>query len=294
MTANIYRYQLQFASARIGLSCSSDESLIQLLRLLFPHSILNVFDHETYSVDITLSSYNGSKYTVRLGNEHVVTTNDIVHCAQHLYDQVIKLWTLQLTNGPVLHAAGIKHQSGNVIILPGEQGAGKSTATLWATANGYKVLSDELIYIDTQQKIIHGFPRPFMIKAGSAPFIGRYAAIDNTNSLLNNGRVYVLPINYTNSDYCFEQPLNQYVNVNFLQYKPDASLVTKSLGNSAHSLELIKNCVNASLDHERTMDQISRMVNECSGAFFSSFSTFEDLEQIFSLSNQNRSNYNVR
>jgi len=63
-----------------------------------------------------------------------------------------------------IHAAAVSKPDGNVILLPGPGGVGKTSLVGYLVRNhGYKVLGDDLVIIDNQANCF-AFPRPFIIK----------------------------------------------------------------------------------------------------------------------------------
>ncbi len=73
------------------------------------------------------------------------------------------------TNCMAIHAGVVSDQDG-AILMPGESGSGKSSVTLWMTANGYHYHTDELALIDAKTRALEVFTRPFNIKHyGIAP-----------------------------------------------------------------------------------------------------------------------------
>ena len=73
------------------------------------------------------------------------------------------------TDAMAIHAGVVSDQAG-AILMPGESGSGKSSVTLWMTANGYHYHTDELVLIDAKTRALEVFTRPFNIKHyGIAP-----------------------------------------------------------------------------------------------------------------------------
>ena len=71
----------------------------------------------------------------------------------------------------VIHAAGIE-RFGRAMILPGSPGSGKSTLVAAMVLSGaWRLLSDELVRIDPQTRLVHPLPRPISLKNQSIDVI---------------------------------------------------------------------------------------------------------------------------
>jgi hypothetical protein len=69
----------------------------------------------------------------------------------------------------VIHAACLLAPDGGALVLAAPSGAGKSTLTAALVAAGYGYLSDEFAPIDPVHGLVHPFPKPLTLKAGSWP-----------------------------------------------------------------------------------------------------------------------------
>lgn len=66
----------------------------------------------------------------------------------------------------VLHA-GLVLWRGQLIALPGERGAGKSTTTLWLACRGGTYLGDDLCFVDLDTLTLRGLAKAATLKQGS-------------------------------------------------------------------------------------------------------------------------------
>jgi len=83
---------------------------------------------------------------------------DVVHGFEgDLYHQVIQ----RAAPGWVLHAAAVQVDRG-ALVLCGPSGAGKTTLTLALAARGYRILTEEAVWIDHSGSV-RGLARPFHI-----------------------------------------------------------------------------------------------------------------------------------
>jgi HprK-related kinase A len=65
-----------------------------------------------------------------------------------------------------LHAASLV-RDGQGLVVAGESGCGKSTLAAGLLASGWRYLCDEFALIDPETLLLHPFPKPLCIKAGS-------------------------------------------------------------------------------------------------------------------------------
>jgi hypothetical protein len=78
-----------------------------------------------------------------------------------LYEQVLA----RAAPGWILHAAAIE-VNGRALVLCGASGAGKTTLTLALAARGYRLLTEEVVWID-RTATVRGLPRPLHVPADS-------------------------------------------------------------------------------------------------------------------------------
>jgi hypothetical protein len=78
-----------------------------------------------------------------------------------LYEQIV----MHVEPGWLLHAAALDI-SGRALVLCGPSGAGKTTLTLALAARGYRILSEEIVWIGPSADV-RGLPRPIHIPADS-------------------------------------------------------------------------------------------------------------------------------
>jgi hypothetical protein len=86
---------------------------------------------------------------------------------QALMTETISRLVSVCERGLVLHAAALA-QDENAILLSGQGGSGKSTLAAWLTADGLQYLTDEVLEISLDGKLIQTFPRSIFLKHGSA------------------------------------------------------------------------------------------------------------------------------
>jgi hypothetical protein len=80
-----------------------------------------------------------------------------------LYEQVVA----RAEPGWLLHAAAVE-VNGRALVLSGRSGAGKTTLALALAARGHRLLTEEIVWIGSDQ-LVRGLPRALHVLAGSSP-----------------------------------------------------------------------------------------------------------------------------
>lgn len=65
--------------------------------------------------------------------------------------------------GLILHAGCVAGAEG-AVLLPGGSGTGKTTLTSWLVSQGWRYLTDELVFIPTRSSVAEGLARPLNVK----------------------------------------------------------------------------------------------------------------------------------
>lgn len=140
---------------------------------------------ELSGTDEALSYVNQSGQTLRstpgLGDDDG-SDGDL---ANHLLGDVIYYIADRCNTGLLFHAGAVACGA-DVIILPGESGAGKTSTTAFLTYSGCRYLTDELVYVPLQtatpvndEALIWGFTRPFNFKTAVLPVIKAQLGVDS-------------------------------------------------------------------------------------------------------------------
>jgi hypothetical protein len=61
-----------------------------------------------------------------------------------------------------LHAGGVSRDNAGYL-MAAYGGTGKTTFSIALLSNGFKLLGDDLLFVDTEKKIVHPYPRPMHI-----------------------------------------------------------------------------------------------------------------------------------
>lgn len=165
-----------------------------------------------------------------------------VKAAAVLYDVVIFNLLNYNNSGIALHAGAISYQ-GKFILLPGESGAGKSSAVAWLTAHGFSYATDELVFLhECDLSRVVSFTRPICLKHGSVePIIAEITGPKHT--ILKDEWGAIVPHRLLNADYAVSS-LSPGLIV-FPTYKNDIPARLEKLSGAQVSTRLMACCANA-------------------------------------------------
>lgn len=95
-------------------------------------------------------------------------------------------------SGVALHAGAVSHK-GELLIIPGESGAGKSSVVAWLASHGFSYATDELVFFrNRDMNDTVPFTRPICLKTGSAQAFS--AAIpDSAGNWLRDASGTIIP-----------------------------------------------------------------------------------------------------
>jgi len=117
-------------------------------------------------------------YEILLNGEKDSEVYDKKHLVPLLYD-LVRIHYYQTHDFLVaMHAAALTYK-GHLLILPGTSGVGKSTLASYLMYNGFKLYSDELTVINSQNEIVP-LPLCSTIKEGSWEFVSGFMPTVNT------------------------------------------------------------------------------------------------------------------
>lgn len=153
--------RVAFASTALAIRCE-DPELAARLRQVFRHCLSTAEPTLTYQIhqpepNLWLTEREGQ--VIRQD----IQTLDLLEGLMH--DLVAQLIT-HTSGQAVYHAAGVE-QNGRAALLVAESGAGKSSLTGWLVCQGWNYLGDEILAWDEQQRLVHGLPRPLVLKRGA-------------------------------------------------------------------------------------------------------------------------------
>jgi len=179
---------------------------------------------------------------------------------QMLMTELISRLVEVCDRGMVLHAAALAWQ-GNGLILCGKSSSGKSSLAAWLTADGFQYLTDEVIEVAPDGKVIYGFPRSITLKHGST-FIWKSRLPDiETQGFLSfeDGGAWIDP--YLFHQDAVAKSITPQVMI-FPQYQADTLLQTQKLTTAETLFRLLQNLVNARNLPGHGMDAASQLAQQ--------------------------------
>lgn len=144
----------------------------------------------------------------------------------------------------MIHSA-VLSKNDKVVILPGDPGSGKSTLCAAMTAQGWRLLSDELALIDKTDVTVHPVCRPISLKNQSIEIIKtQFPSLQMGNRVHTNtkGDVahFILPNFSVNNSSAPAEPAL----IIFPKYSPDIQFEYQELGKTEAFLKTIDNSFN--------------------------------------------------
>lgn len=120
-----------------------------------------------------------------------------------------------------LHA-GCVSRGNEGIILVGETGNGKTTLVYHLLEKGLRCLSDDILFVSTDEKKLYPFKRAFLVKAGLQKMIGlaEYDISKEKDNVFYSGDIAYFHPNIRYKD-CWSQPVSKVKAVVFLNYSED-------------------------------------------------------------------------
>lgn len=91
---------------------------------------------------------------------------------EHLVGECTRELVERATGGLALHAAAVA-RDGDVTLIGGASGAGKTTLTTWLLTRGFAYLTDELVWVAEGSASARALGRPLSIKSGSADVVAK-------------------------------------------------------------------------------------------------------------------------
>lgn len=173
-----------------------------------------------------------------------------------------------------LHA-GCVYKGERCILLPGQSGNGKSTLTSWLVKNGFKYLTDELVFLGSDGSVLP-LTRPISLKVG--PGHKSWLLEKEQTDRITSESGSMIPHRLLNPVFKFCTP--KITDIIFPQFKADVQWSLKEVSAARSSVYLLGSHVNARNLKGHGVSEIAAIVRECR-SFSLNYSSFEDLQQVF-------------
>lgn len=178
-----------------------------------------------------------------------------------------------------LHAGAV-HRRGHGIVLPGSSGKGKSTLTAWLCSKGYQYLTDELIFLGDDAKMIP-FVRPVNLKTREPIVSDQFAETNKDQILFSEGGATMIPHRLLNNDFSQETPIATHIL--FPEYKKGASAELKPVSPAKSVFMLLQSHVNARNLPSHGVTSLANIARKCQ-SFSLIYSDFQEVEQLLNAS----------
>ena len=172
--------------------------------------------------------------------------------------------------------AGAVYKGDKCFILPGKSGKGKSSVTAWLTSNGYKYLTDELVFLSGDAKVTP-LTRPINIKVKASlfPWLNKKLSFDQ---IIEDKKGSMIPHRLLNPDFSPQEP--QVTHIIFPEYQEGAALDFKEVTSAKSSFYLLQSHVNARNLPGHGISELANIVRK-SSSYKLIYSSFEDLKIVF-------------
>ena len=129
-----------------------------------------------------------------IDNGHIYMRGTLgVAFAAALFDRVLFHLLDNNGDGVALHAAAVAHHR-QVILLPGQSGAGKTTFAAWLMSRGLSYLTDELVLLPSADPCrMLAFTRPLNIKSGSRAVVQALLLHNEQGCVLEDEHGLIVP-----------------------------------------------------------------------------------------------------
>lgn len=265
-------YNFSFAWQAFEIDCNNDEaySLAEFLFQDFPKTTETLSTHK-YSI---ITSSLESEFSLFEGDIQLYSGDSRYQLAYTLINEIIFHCINKNDSHHALHAGAIYHGK-RCILLPGKSGTGKSTLTSWMIMNGFQYLSDELVFIDADGKVLP-LTRPISLKVG--PSHQSWLLSDENDAIITDASGSMIPHRLLNPDFEPKQPI--ITDIIFPEFNSDIKPGLQEISPAKSSLYLLRSHVNARNLPEHGVSQLATIVRRCR-SFILRYGCFDDLEYIF-------------
>ncbi len=159
------RWLAHIADAKVFLSGPS--FVREALLTVFPVAVLEpAGEASPDALALEVESAESGRLRVRLAGQPILHLESAAHLAPLLETSLFPHVLRRNPDRIALHAAAVEWR-GNVLLLPGGKGSGKSTLSLGLSCRGAEYLSDELTWLLPNRCEVVPFPKAATVKAGS-------------------------------------------------------------------------------------------------------------------------------
>ncbi len=262
---------LTFANSTVAIEYDDTPPTVKMMEFLYRHVPFDekIPPHVTYRLAYQdqFSLYRDNTLVYSGVDEAILAELFLGDTIYHLVDQS--------RDGLLFHAAALSWQ-GQGVLLPAASGSGKTTLTAWLLTKKLVYLTDEVVFIPQQTRLMQTFTRPLNLKRTARTALhpvfdfDRYAA----NILSSAYADLVPPTLLGQADPLNDLPVGLII---FPCYQAESDFVWQPLSKGQAGLELMKFLVNARNLTEHGFPEIARLVREVP-AFKLRYSSFQQVE----------------
>jgi len=266
-------YRTGFGDLSFEIECNNEDaySIAKFLFLDFPDSTTITL---TKQYDI-VSSGPIPMLSLWDGDKQLYFGKSRYQLAYILMNEIIFLCISGNDSHHALHAGAV-YKDDSCIILPGKSGNGKSTLTSWLIMNGYQYLTDELLFLGSDARVLP-MTRPISLKVNEAHESWLLSEVANEEIITSN-KGSMIPHRLLNTSFRAKQP--QITDVVFPEYKPGAEPCLEEISPAKSSLYLLQSHVNARNLDGHGVSELASIVRNCR-SFTLTYGSFDDLQTIF-------------
>lgn len=265
-------YSIQFGDQAFEILCNNEDaySIAEFLFLDFP---VNQKHPATLQYDI-ISSGPRPMLSLWEGEKRIYFGTSRYELAYLLMNEIIYHCIKNNDSHHALHA-GCVYKDDRCILLPGKSGNGKSTLTSWLVKSGFQYLTDELVFLDSNAKILP-MTRPISLKVGTDH--DSWILSDHHDKIITCATGSMIPHRLFNENFTPKQP--KLTDIIYPQFKSDTPSKLQEISPARSSLYLLSSHVNARNLKGHGVSDISSIIKQCR-SFTLSYGSFDDLQKIF-------------
>jgi hypothetical protein len=268
-------FRVSFAGHHVLIN-SDSEQVIAFLSLLFAD--LHSEATGEYEVELIFTRQTGlDSYALSVGTKLLYEGPLGIQAAAVIYDTVIYHLLNHNRAGIALHAGAVVHR-GNLILVPGQSGAGKSSIVAWLTAHGLNYVTDELVFFPDPEKLsLVPFTRPICLKSGTAPLITSLLPQSNAEYLADEYGA-IIPHRLLNPE--FSPHDNPPELILFPFFQKDSAIIIEELSAAQATTQLLGCCANARNLEKHGFREIVKLARSVP-IYRLTYGDFRDLDEAF-------------
>ncbi len=222
---------------------------------------------------ISIEEHEDGRFLIRAGANTVVSGLTRVELPTWLIEEVAKALVTRLDSAVALHAGAVVWE-GKSVVVAGASGSGKSSLVAWLIDNGFEYITDEIIILRGDNRIL-GFPRALVLKKGAAERVQAFSIFESS-PLIKYGSNLIVSAPRVNRDQV-ARPCGMII---FPQYQAGARLQIKGLTAAEAGLNLVGCNLNARNLEDGGLGAIARL-SRAIPAISVEYGDFAQLEDMF-------------